>query len=88
MKSLRFTTCMLSTVVYQSTIGGMLAERSTKWANNAGAMGLESRVRGERTVSMGDLLDRHSTPETAKTNVGAWTFPPCNDHFPGTGGPP
>ena len=47
MKSLRFTTCMLSTVEYQSTIGCMLAERSTKCANSAGAIGLESRVRGE-----------------------------------------
>src|SRR3977135_4126095 len=56
MKSLRWTMRMLSTVVYQSTIGCMLAERSTKWANSAGAMGLESSVRGARTVSMGDLL--------------------------------
>ena len=39
MKSLRLTTCMLSTVVYQSTIAGMLDERSTKCANSAGAIG-------------------------------------------------
>src|SRR6266478_10218667 len=57
MKSLRFTTCMLSTVVYQSTIGCMLAERSTKWANSAGAMGFWSRVRDASTLSMGDLLE-------------------------------
>src|SRR6185436_2381530 len=46
MKSLRCTTCMLSTLQYQSTIFAMLDERSTKWANSDGAIGLDSRVRG------------------------------------------
>src|SRR6266540_7518221 len=55
MKSLRCTTCMLSTVEYQSTIAGMFDERSTKCANSDGAMGLESRVRDCRTVSMAGL---------------------------------
>src|SRR5215207_568110 len=55
MKSLRCTTCMLSTVEYQSTIAGMLEERSTKCANSDGAMGLGSRVRDCRTVSMAGL---------------------------------
>src|SRR5688572_14905039 len=55
MKSLRCTTCMLSTVEYQSTITGMLDERSTKCANSDGAMGLDSRVRDCRTVSMAGL---------------------------------
>ena len=41
MKSLRLTTCMLSTVEYQSTIAGMLDERRTKCANSDGAMGFE-----------------------------------------------
>src|SRR5215216_6332215 len=52
MKSLRCTTCMLSTVQYQSTILAMFDERSTKCANSDGAIGLESRVRDWTTESM------------------------------------
>ena len=46
MNSLRCTTCMFSTVQYQSIILAMFDERSTKCANSDGAMGLDSRVRG------------------------------------------
>ncbi len=53
MYSVRWTTCMFSTVEYQSIIGWMFEERSTKWANSDGAIGLLSRVRDCRTVSIG-----------------------------------
>src|SRR5882757_4169363 len=88
MKSLRFTTCMLSTVMYQSTIGCMLAERSTKWANSAGAMGLWSRVRDASTLSMGDLLEclslRQFTARRAGATAGLWAAPAQGPALPTT----
>jgi hypothetical protein len=79
---------MLSTVVYQSTIGCMLAERSTKWANSAGAMGFWSRVRDASTLSMGDLLEclslRQSTSRRAGGTAGLWAAPAHGPALPTT----